>query len=336
MTTTERPKRRTGWTILIVAPNPLSKTRALHLRTRHLRAALAIAALCTLTIIGLGTVVAGDTLEVTATSDQLDDAHRMILTLTDSLRNISDQELASGGSGDEDVPVTQAGRPAARPISRPTELGMARAAPGVVLPVFGRITSRFTRSRFHPLLRIFRPHKGVDIAAPAGTSITAPAAARVAFVGRRLGHGLMVELDHGDGVRSRYAHCRSVSVRQGDFVSLGDVIASVGSSGLSTAPHVHFEVLVRGQAIDPLKYLIQARLTPRESPATARATPPISSPGPTVIQSGAPAAAPTAPPVPAHPPERAAGAGSEHHDQPVTPPATDSLAPKGQPRTTGF
>src|SRR5437867_8104579 len=308
MASAERPKRRTGGTILIVPPNPVRQTRAVRVRTRHVRAALAIAGLCTLAIVGLGAIVAGDTLEVTATADQLDDAHRMILTLTDSLRSISDQELSASGSGDEDAPVTQAGHPAARPISRPAELGLARPAAGVVLPVFGRITSRFTRSRFHPLLRIFRPHKGVDIAAPAGTNITAPAAGKVAFVGRRLGHGLLVELDHGEGVRSRYAHCKSVKVKEGDFVSFGDVIATVGSSGLSTAPHVHFEVLVRGQAIDPLKYLITAKLTPREAPPAGGVPAAATAPGP-VMQSGSPT------PTPAHPaPDRAAGAGSELQD----------------------
>jgi hypothetical protein len=301
----ERPKRRTGWTILIVPPNPLRQTRAVHVRTRHVKAALVVAALCTVTIAGLGAVVAGDTLEVTATADQLDDAHRMILTLADSLRSISDQELGAGGSGDEEAPAGHSSSAAVRPVSRPAEMGLARPAPGVVLPVFGRITSRFTRSRFHPLLRIFRPHKGVDIAAPAGTNISAPAAGRVAFVGRRLGHGLLVELDHGEGVRSRYAHCKTIKVREGDFVSFGDIIATVGSSGLSTAPHVHFEVLVRGQAIDPLKYLITARLTPREGPAAAGLPAAATAPGP-VMQSGSPT------PTPAHPtPERAAGAGSE-------------------------
>jgi hypothetical protein len=330
MTTPERAKSRTGWTILIVAPNPLSKTRALHLRTRHLKAALAIAALCTLTIIGLGAVVAGDTLEVTDTSAQLDDAHRMILSLSDSLRTISDQET---GSGDEEMPVTQAGKPADKSVARPAHLGMGRIAPGVVLPVFGRITSPFQRSRFHPILGIFRPHKGVDIAAPAGTNITAPAAARVVFVGRKLGHGLVVELDHGAGVRSRYAHCKSIIVREGDFVSFGDIIATVGSSGLSTAPHVHFEVLVRGQAIDPLKYLITPRLTPSETPATARAAAPVSARTPSVIQSGAPAA--PAASVPAHPPERAPGAGSEQHDTLRATATPDSLAPKLQPRASG-
>ena len=325
MTMAERPpNRRTGWTILIVPPNPLRKTRALHLRRRHVRAALAIIGLCSITIIGLGAVVAGDTLEVTATSDQLDDAHRMILTLSDSLRSISDQELAIG-TGDEDVPAAPGARATARPVSRPAHLGLGGAAPGVVLPVFGPITSRFTRSRFHPLLRIFRPHKGVDIAAPAGTQIKAPASARVAFVGRRLGHGLMVELDHGDGVRSRYAHCKSIVVREGDFVSVGDVIATVGSSGLSTAPHVHFEVLVRGQAIDPLKYLITAKLTPREVVPSMRIPAAAAAPSPTVIQSGSPSGS-TAPA--RQPEQRPTGAAPTTHPAPPTPSAQDSVVAK--------
>jgi hypothetical protein len=137
------------------------------------------------------------------------------------------------------------------------------------------------------LLRIFRPHRGVDVSAPAGTAITAPAAARVAFVGRKLGDGLMVELDHGEGVVSRYAHCKTVRVKAGDFVSFGDMIATVGSSGLSTGPHVHFEVLVRGRPVDPLKYLITARLTPRDMPAAAAAA-----------ESGSVAAPPPKPTVP--------------------------------------
>jgi murein DD-endopeptidase MepM/ murein hydrolase activator NlpD len=166
----------------------------------------------------------------------------------------------------------------------------------VKLPVFGVITSRFSRSRWHPILHLFRPHKGVDVAAPYGSNITAPAAGRVTFVGRKLGDGLMVELDHGAGVQSIYAHCSAVKVRVGDFVSFGDVIAQVGSSGLSTAPHVHFEVRVRGEPVDPLKYLITARLTPMQKPATAASA--------GVMQAGSPA--------PVHrPQDRAAGSGSD-------------------------
>jgi murein DD-endopeptidase MepM/ murein hydrolase activator NlpD len=267
MATTQRPNRRTGWTILIVPPNPLRKTRAVHIGRRHVRGALAIAGLCCLTITALGVVVFSDSLQVTATADELADAHQMILTLTDSLQSVADM----------DVPDEGEGAPNAKSASTHT-VGLARPARGIMLPVSGVITSRFSRSRWHPILRIFRPHKGVDVAAPYGSQITAPAAGRVVFVGRKLGDGLMVELDHGAGVTSRYAHCSSVKVRVGDFVSFGDAIAAVGSSGLSTAPHVHFEVRIRGEPVDPLKYLITARLTPTREKNEA-----------SVMQAGAPA-----------------------------------------------
>ena len=283
----DRPQSRTGWTLLIVPPNPLRKTRAVHIGRRHVRAALAIAGLCTLTIAGLGVVVFSDSMQVTATADELADAHQMILTLTDSLQSIADLDVpdADGVSGAEAHAVKNA---AAR------SAGLARPARGITLPAVGPITSRFSRSRWHPILRIFRPHKGVDVAAAYGSNITAPAAGRVSFVGRKLGDGLMVELDHGNGVTSRYAHCSAVKVRVGDFVSFGDVIAAVGSSGLSTAAHVHFEVRVRGEPVDPLKYLITARLTPHEKPRE---------PAP-VMQAGSPA------PVPHRPVEKPTGTGS--------------------------
>jgi murein DD-endopeptidase MepM/ murein hydrolase activator NlpD len=281
----ERQSRRTGWTILIVPPNPLRKTRAVHIRRRHVRAALAIAGLCTLTIASLGVVVLTDSLQVTATADELADAHQMILTLTDSLQSVADMDVPDA----DEEGGAHAGKGVARPVS------LARPAHGITLPASGPITSRFSRSRWHPILRIFRPHKGVDVAAAYGSNITAPAAGRVSFVGRKLGDGLMVELDHGNGVTSRYAHCSAVKVRVGDFVSFGDVIALVGSSGLSTAAHVHFEVRVRGEPVDPLKYLITARLTPREKAPE---------PAP-VMQAGSPAA-----PARRVAPDRPAGTGS--------------------------
>src|SRR2546423_11138319 len=289
MATKERQNRRTGWTILIVPPNPLRKTRAVHIRRRHVRAALAIAGLCTLTIAGLGVVVLGDSLQVTATADELADAHQMILTLTDSLQSIADLDVPEGETG-----AVHNAKNTGHPTARVSEVGFARPARGIALPAVGVITSRFSRSRWHPILRIFRPHKGVDVSAAYGSHIIAPAAGRVTFVGRKLGDGLMVELDHGAGVVSRYAHCSAVKVRVGDFVSFGDVIAAVGSSGLSTAPHVHFEVRVRGEPVDPLKYLITARLTPKPVEAAP------------VMQAGSPV------PAPRHPaPEKPAGARSE-------------------------
>jgi len=282
MATKHRDNRRTGWTILIVPPNPLRKTRAVHIGRRHVRVALAVAGLCLLTMTGLAVVVLTDSLQVTATADELADAHQMILTLTDSLQNVADMDVPDGDEeGGKSAPARN--------------VALTRPAHGITLPAVGPITSRFSRSRWHPILRIFRPHKGVDVAAAYGSNITAPAAGRVSFVGRKLGDGLMVELDHGNGVTSRYAHCSKVKVKVGDFVSFGDVIALVGSSGLSTAAHVHFEVRVRGEPVDPLKYLITARLTPKRT-----------EPGP-VMQAGSP--------MPTHRPpaaDKPAGTGSEH------------------------
>src|SRR5690242_18727034 len=129
MATTQRAHRRTGWTILIVPPNPLRKTRAVHIGRRHVRVALAIAGLCTLTMAGLGVVVFSDSLQVTATADELADAHQMILTLTDSLQSISDL----------DVPEEGEGATTAKNASAHTS---ARLAHGITLPAVGPITSR--------------------------------------------------------------------------------------------------------------------------------------------------------------------------------------------------
>jgi len=125
----------------------------------------------------------------------------------------------------------------------------------MIMPVPGQVTSGFSRSRLHPLLQIFRPHHGIDLSAPAGTRIVAPAPATVTFVGWRLGDGLTIELAHNGGVTTLYGHCHTTLVRVGQHVRPGDPIGTVGSSGLATGPHVHFEVMVRGTPIDPLRYL---------------------------------------------------------------------------------
>jgi murein DD-endopeptidase MepM/ murein hydrolase activator NlpD len=138
----------------------------------------------------------------------------------------------------------------------------------MIMPVAGTITSRFSRSRFHPILQIFRAHRGVDLSAPAGTRIVAPAAGTVASVGRRFGFGLTVEVVHSGGIVTRYAHCRSALVKRGDQVAMGQPIATVGASGLATAPHLHFEVLVHGTAVDPLKFVAGTHTSPA-SAATA-------------------------------------------------------------------
>jgi murein DD-endopeptidase MepM/ murein hydrolase activator NlpD len=133
---------------------------------------------------------------------------------------------------------------------------------GMQMPVNGEITSRFSRSRFHPILQVFRAHRGVDLAAPMGTRIHAPAAGKVISVERVLGFGLMIEIMHSGGVVTRYAHCRLALVQRGDSVAMGQAIGAVGESGLATAPHLHFELLVRGVQVDPIKFIASTHLTP--------------------------------------------------------------------------
>jgi murein DD-endopeptidase MepM/ murein hydrolase activator NlpD len=151
--------------------------------------------------------------------------------------------------------------------------------------VIGAIASRFSRARRHPLLHVIRPHLGVDVAAPRGTQITAPAPGRVSFVGRKFGFGLVVEIDHGNGVTTRYAHCGSALVSEGARVQRGVAIATVGTSGLSTGPHLHYEVLVNGRQVDPLRYRIRQ---PGADSAAATA----SSPAPPAPAGPSPVAAP--------------------------------------------
>ncbi len=132
---------------------------------------------------------------------------------------------------------------------------LLRATPSI-LPTDGRITSRFSSARSHPIHHEARPHTGVDISAPRGTPILAAAKGRVTFAGRRAGYGLVVELDHGYGYSTLYSHASELLVRAGDQVERGDRIARVGSSGTATSPHLHYEVHVGGRAMNPEGYII--------------------------------------------------------------------------------
>ena len=130
-----------------------------------------------------------------------------------------------------------------------------RATPSI-LPTDGYISSLFSRSRLHPILNRARPHEGVDISAPYGTAIVSAADGRVVFAGTRSGYGKVIEVDHGYGVVTRYAHASCLTARAGQKVTRGDKVAEVGSTGLSTSPHLHYEVLVNGRAIDPRNHIL--------------------------------------------------------------------------------
>ena len=94
-------------------------------------------------------------------------------------------------------------------------------------------------------------HKGIDLAAPRGTPIYAPAAGTVKHSGSNGGYGLMIKINHGNGVETRYGHCSKLIVKKGEKVKKGQLIALVGSTGVSSGNHVHFEVRINGEAVDP-------------------------------------------------------------------------------------
>ncbi len=118
------------------------------------------------------------------------------------------------------------------------------------------ISSGFSYSRLHPLLGYRRPHPGIDISAPAGSPVVASAAGRVARAGQDSGYGRLVEIDHGYGYRTRYAHLARISVRPGQWVERGEALGTVGRSGLTTGPNLHYEVLVENRPVNPYEYLL--------------------------------------------------------------------------------
>ena len=119
-------------------------------------------------------------------------------------------------------------------------------------PLRGRLSSSFTPRRYHPILRRVRPHWGIDIAAPQGTQVVAAGDGTVLDVARNRSYGLVVDVSHRGGEYiTRHAHLSAVTVREGQRVRRGDVIGRVGSTGLSTGPHLHYEVFVRGRRRDP-------------------------------------------------------------------------------------
>lgn len=120
---------------------------------------------------------------------------------------------------------------------------------------FSRISSGFSLARFHPVLKRWRAHKGVDYAAPIGTRIKATADGTVAFAGVQGGYGNVVMLQHPGGVSTVYGHLSRFApgLRKGQKISQGDVVGQVGMSGLASGPHLHYEFRVHGQHRDPLK-----------------------------------------------------------------------------------
>jgi len=130
--------------------------------------------------------------------------------------------------------------PTGRPIKR-----------GWTSSYFGMRTDPFTGRREY--------HKGMDFAGKKGSDIISVGAGVVTWAGDRYGYGNLVEVNHGNGYATRYGHSEKVLVKVGDTVKKGQVLALMGSTGRSTGPHVHFEVLYKGKAIDPKKFILATR-----------------------------------------------------------------------------
>jgi len=123
-------------------------------------------------------------------------------------------------------------------------------------PVRGaRISSYFTKRRYHPVLHKWKAHLGIDYAARRGTPIVAAGSGRVIYAARMGSYGNLVKIRHADGYETRYAHMKSFrrGIRKGKYVKKGQTIGYVGTTGRSTGPHLHFELRKRGRAINPLR-----------------------------------------------------------------------------------
>ncbi|MCV3426085.1 peptidoglycan DD-metalloendopeptidase family protein [Campylobacter lari] len=117
---------------------------------------------------------------------------------------------------------------------------------------YTRISDRFTRARYHPILKRYRAHLGIDYAAPTGTPVKSAGDGTISFVGTKGGYGKVVQVKHVSGYMTLYAHLsRFAKIKRGQKVKQGQVIAYVGSTGMSTGPHLHFGLYLNNKAINP-------------------------------------------------------------------------------------
>ena len=140
-----------------------------------------------------------------------------------------------------------------------TNYALLEATPSIV-PTAGqgieRVSSGFSQARSHPLYYEALPHVGIDLSAVEGTPILSAAKGVVSYAGWKSGYGYTVEIDHGFGYMTRYAHASKLLVARGQAVVRNEVVAQVGRSGTATASHLHYEVWVDGEAKDPFDYIL--------------------------------------------------------------------------------
>lgn len=124
-----------------------------------------------------------------------------------------------------------------------------------ILPAAGRLSSGFSSARMHPIHHKELPHEGIDLTAQTGTPILAAAKGVVSYSGWMSGYGNLIEIDHGHGFKTRYGHASALIVKRGEQIARGELIAQVGQTGVATAPHLHYEVIVDGKPRNPLNFV---------------------------------------------------------------------------------
>lgn len=126
-----------------------------------------------------------------------------------------------------------------------------------IIPTTGGYSIEGFGMRMHPILKVMKMHEGLDILTDIGSPVFAPGNGKVTYVGVRGGYGLVVEVDHGFGYRTVFAHLSKALVKEGQNVKRGDKIALTGNSGLSTGPHLHYEVHLNGIPQNPINYFFE-------------------------------------------------------------------------------
>ncbi|AQP48551.1 hypothetical protein BW730_14625 [Tessaracoccus aquimaris] len=258
----------------------------------------------------------------------------------DPLNAVTPEAVGPSGS-----PVPLPTAPAT--IKKETVKPLGKAAAGALLtrPVNGRTTSKFGM-RFHPILRVWKLHTGLDWAVPCGTPVGAAQAGTVVKAGWAGGNGIQVKVDHGmlRGYRvvTTYNHLSSIGVRVGQKVEALDGVGRVGSTGYSTGCHMHFEVIVNGQFTDPEPWLngdpvvidlssMQHTSVPKPSAsATPSVTPtPSKSPSPTPTPRVTPSPAKTPSPTPTPTPPSPTGTQTPPSPTTPSPGTTPAVTPSG-------
>lgn len=184
-----------------------------------------------------------------------------------------DAAKAGGGSGDREFRELFASWKSMDHTGVVTANPIARVSVPAGMPVQdATLTSKFGM-RNHPVLGGRRNHKGVDLAQPNGTPVYATADGVVSKAERFSSYGNYIQIEHGGELQTRYAHLSGYAVAAGDQVHKGQLIGYVGSTGRSTGPHLHYEVRVAGEAVDPTPYMVETDLAASDDAALGRGGP---------------------------------------------------------------